>query len=77
MNYRPQHDEAGAFNYRLGWGKHPEGKHIDPVTYINASITELFFTINEIHDLTWHYGFDEASGNFQVRAHRRIVRRHC
>lgn len=27
--------------------------------------SELFYTCNEIHDLFYAYGFDEASGNFQ------------
>jgi hypothetical protein len=33
--------------------------------YINASITQLFYTNNLIHDLFSRYGFDEVSGNFQ------------
>lgn len=33
--------------------------------YIDASVTELFYTNNEIHDLFYRYGFDEVSGNFQ------------
>ncbi|GAA6026132.1 hypothetical protein JCM11491_000889 [Sporobolomyces phaffii] len=37
----------------------------DPTTYIEAATTELFYTNNEIHDLFYRYGFDEASGNFQ------------
>lgn len=36
------------------------GKHIDPKSYINASVTELFYTCNELHDLFYLYGFDEA-----------------
>ena len=31
-----------------------------------AAITNLFYWNNIIHDLTWHYGFDEVSGNFQT-----------
>ncbi|GAA0716568.1 T9SS-dependent M36 family metallopeptidase [Aquimarina litoralis] len=34
--------------------------------YQNASITNLFYTNNVAHDIWYHYGFDEASGNFQV-----------
>ncbi|GAA6036579.1 hypothetical protein JCM8097_001235 [Rhodosporidiobolus ruineniae] len=41
------------------------GVPLEPSTYINASVTELFFTNNEIHDLYYRYGFDEESGNFQ------------
>ncbi len=37
----------------------------DPVDYINAAITNLFYTCNVLHDVWYHYGFDEESGNFQ------------
>ncbi|WP_461302840.1 M36 family metallopeptidase, partial [Aureisphaera sp.] len=33
---------------------------------IDAAVTNLFYWANIIHDVTYHYGFDEASGNFQV-----------
>lgn len=32
----------------------------------NASITNLFYYNNVIHDIMYNYGFDEASGNFQT-----------
>ncbi|MDY8136861.1 T9SS-dependent M36 family metallopeptidase [Aquimarina sp. 2201CG5-10] len=35
-------------------------------TYQNASLTNLFYVSNVTHDVWYHYGFDEASGNFQV-----------
>ncbi|GAA5891103.1 hypothetical protein JCM6882_006420 [Rhodosporidiobolus microsporus] len=41
------------------------GIPLDPATYINASVTELFYTNNEIHDLYYRLGFNEESGNFQ------------
>ncbi|BGP56030.1 hypothetical protein JCM8202_005174 [Rhodotorula sphaerocarpa] len=41
------------------------GTPLDPVTYVNASVTELFYTNNLYHDLLYRYGFDEESGNFQ------------
>lgn len=31
----------------------------------NAAVTNLFYWTNIIHDVTYQYGFDEASGNFQ------------
>jgi hypothetical protein len=31
----------------------------------NASITNLFFTCNVLHDVFYAYGFNEAAGNFQ------------
>ncbi len=36
-----------------------------PVDYRAAAITNLFYWNNIIHDVLYHYGFDEASGNFQ------------
>ncbi|KAI0315490.1 extracellular elastinolytic metallo proteinase [Amylostereum chailletii] len=33
--------------------------------YINATVTQLFYTSNMVHDLYYRYGFDEVSGNFQ------------
>ncbi|KAJ1334337.1 hypothetical protein BSLG_010746 [Batrachochytrium salamandrivorans] len=38
----------------------------DPRDYKPASITNLFFLCNMIHDVLFKYGFDEASGNFQA-----------
>lgn len=40
----------------------------DPVApmNVNASITNLFYLINTMHDLTYEYGFNEAAGNFQM-----------
>tara|TARA_R110000850_G_scaffold277058_1_gene421905 strand:+ start:143249 stop:145852 length:2604 start_codon:yes stop_codon:yes gene_type:complete len=36
-----------------------------PVGYVDASTTNLFYWSNIIHDVFYQYGFDEASGNFQ------------
>jgi len=36
-----------------------------PVSYLDASTTNLFFWNNIIHDIFYQYGFDEVSGNFQ------------
>lgn len=38
----------------------------DPVDYTSASNTNLFYWANIVHDVQYHYGFDEAAGNFQV-----------
>lgn len=35
-------------------------------TYRDAAVTNLFYANNVIHDVLYRYGFDEASGNFQV-----------
>ena len=37
-----------------------------PDQYLDASLTNLFYWVNINHDLFYHYGFDEAAGNFQV-----------
>jgi extracellular elastinolytic metalloproteinase len=37
-----------------------------PLNNRDAAITNLFYTNNRIHDVLWHYGFDEQSGNFQL-----------
>ena len=36
-----------------------------PVNMVDAVTTNLFYTTNVIHDVMYHYGFDEQSGNFQ------------
>ena len=33
---------------------------------LDAIITQLFWYTNDMHDWLWGFGFDEASGNFQV-----------
>lgn len=39
---------------------------MDPSTYTNAAIVNLFYWNNKIHDLFYRLGFDEVSGNFQT-----------
>ena len=36
-----------------------------PATYTPASVTNLFYMNNIMHDVWYQYGFNEASGNFQ------------
>lgn len=36
-----------------------------PATYQDAALTNLFYWNNMMHDVWYHYGFDEVSGNFQ------------
>lgn len=36
-----------------------------PVDNVNATVTQLFYANNYIHDFTYLFGFDEVSGNFQ------------
>lgn len=42
-----------------------------PSTYADASVTNLFYWNNIIHDAFYQYGFDEVSGNFQVNNYGR------
>ncbi|MBK8339036.1 MAG: M36 family metallopeptidase [Flavobacteriales bacterium] len=44
----------------------PANLTLDPLLYESAAITNLFYWNNIIHDVTYQYGFDEVSGNFQV-----------
>lgn len=37
----------------------------NPSMYQDAAITNLFYMSNVMHDVWYHYGFDEAAGNFQ------------
>jgi extracellular elastinolytic metalloproteinase len=37
-----------------------------PSAYIGASVTNLFYWNNIIHDIQYQYGFNEAAGSFQV-----------
>ncbi|RKP23923.1 zinc-dependent metalloprotease [Syncephalis pseudoplumigaleata] len=37
----------------------------EPSTYREAAVTNLFYMNNVAHDMFYHYGFDEAAGNFQ------------
>ncbi len=34
-------------------------------SYTDASISQLFYTVNTVHDTHYRYGFDEQAGNFQ------------
>ncbi|KAJ2721768.1 hypothetical protein GGI07_003761 [Coemansia sp. Benny D115] len=38
---------------------------LQPRAYVDFSTTQLFYTVNTMHDLAYLYGFDEAAGNFQ------------
>ncbi|MCB0464860.1 MAG: T9SS-dependent M36 family metallopeptidase [Aequorivita sp.] len=36
-----------------------------PASFLDGAITNLFYMNNMMHDIMYHYGFDEESGNFQ------------
>ncbi|KAJ7164487.1 Fungalysin metallopeptidase-domain-containing protein [Mycena filopes] len=67
-NYRPDAGSRKAFDYPY---KPQETSLTDAVQvkaahdYINATVTQLFYTTNMIHDLFYRYGFNEVAGNFQ------------
>jgi len=42
-----------------------------PQTYVPASVTNLYYWCNIVHDVMYRYGFTEASGNFQVNNYDR------
>ena len=44
----------------------PARPHAAAATYRPAAVTNLFYWNNIMHDVSYQYGFDEASGNFQV-----------
>ncbi|MBX9628614.1 MAG: M36 family metallopeptidase [Gemmataceae bacterium] len=39
----------------------------EPETHIDGLVTNLFYSINVLHDVRAKYGFDEAGGNFQQK----------
>lgn len=41
------------------------GTSAQPQSYTNASVTNLFYMNNILHDVMYLYGFNEANGNFQ------------
>ncbi|THC87627.1 hypothetical protein EYZ11_012928 [Aspergillus tanneri] len=57
-NFRPNSPQL-KFTYPYSSTMSP------PTSYINASITQLFYTANTYHDLLYVLGFDEKAGNFQ------------
>ncbi|RKO86894.1 Fungalysin metallopeptidase-domain-containing protein, partial [Blyttiomyces helicus] len=57
-NYRPEVNKSLVFDFPVDFNK-------QPVSYIDAAITNLFYWNNIIHDLFYVYGFDEDAGNFQ------------
>ncbi|KAF6802259.1 extracellular elastinolytic metalloproteinase [Colletotrichum sojae] len=58
-NYRPN---SPSFNFDYEYSTSLS----TPSSYIDASITQLFYTANHYHDLLYQLGFNEAAGNFQA-----------
>ncbi|OBX23694.1 MULTISPECIES: T9SS-dependent M36 family metallopeptidase [Bizionia] len=59
FGYSPSGSSTLNFDFPLDFNQQPEG-------YQDASITNLFYVNNMMHDIWYKYGFDEASGNFQA-----------
>ncbi len=59
MGYRPDAGSSLAFQYDLDLQE-------DPANYLDAIVSNLFYWSNLNHDIFYHYGFDEAAGNFQI-----------
>ncbi|MEV0158325.1 M36 family metallopeptidase, partial [Micromonospora sp. NPDC050686] len=53
-----------TFDHPLDLAEHPQN-------YRDAATDNLFYWNNIIHDVTYRYGFDEASGNFQANNYGR------
>jgi hypothetical protein len=58
IGFQPDGTATLDFNFPLDLTNEPTG-------YRNASVTNLFYINNIMHDVWYHYGFDEAAGNFQ------------
>ncbi len=43
----------------------PADFSMSPITFVPAATTNTFYHSNVFHDVMYHYGFDEVSGNFQ------------
>ncbi|MCB1229489.1 MAG: M36 family metallopeptidase, partial [Verrucomicrobiae bacterium] len=56
--FRPNGGSGLTFDFPLDFGKQPEANQ-------SASLTNLFYWNNILHDVHYHYGFDEQAGNFQ------------
>jgi extracellular elastinolytic metalloproteinase len=58
-NYRPT-SATQNFSYPFTTAMTP------PTSFVDASIVQLFYTVNTYHDLLYTLGFTEKAGNFEV-----------
>jgi len=64
-NYRPDSAEK-AFDYTYDPQVTEKDEALSEAKkYIDAAVTQLFYTNNLIHDFYYRYGFNEEAGNFQ------------
>lgn len=59
IGFSPNGGNNLAFDYALDFAN-------APIDNQEAALTNLFYWCNIMHDVAYQYGFDEASGNFQV-----------
>ncbi|KAG5969557.1 hypothetical protein E4U55_002050, partial [Claviceps digitariae] len=65
-NYRPDAGQEKVFDYKYKPKETEKPDALDEAKkYINATVSQLFYTTNLVHDFFYRYGFDEVSGNFQ------------
>ncbi|KAJ7207957.1 extracellular elastinolytic metallo proteinase, partial [Mycena pura] len=65
-NYRPDAGPGKSFDFAYKPRETEKGDALEEAQkFINATVTQLFYTSNMVHDLYYRYGFDEVAGNFQ------------
>jgi len=65
-NYRPSGGSSNNYVFPFTTSSTP------PTSYVDASVTQLFYTSNMYHDLLHTLGFNEAAGNFEVNNNVRL-----
>ncbi len=58
VGYMPDGGASLDFDFPLNMAQNPNN-------YLDPAITNLFYMNNMMHDVWYHYGFDEQGGNFQ------------
>ncbi|MFM9943957.1 MAG: T9SS-dependent M36 family metallopeptidase [Bacteroidia bacterium] len=67
-NNQPGYSPNGGTSLNFDFAFDKSKRHSD---YLDAAITNLFYWNNLMHDVWYHYGFDDASGNFQANNYGR------
>lgn len=60
----PDGGSSLSFDFTQDFNQNPF-LNTETVQNINSSVTNLFYLNNMMHDIWYHYGFDEPAGNFQ------------
>lgn len=64
VGFRPNGGSSLTFDFATDFS-------LTPADNQAASVTSLFYLTNACHDIFYHYGFDEAAGNFQTNNYGR------